>query len=87
MDINMQNLVNMPCGQGFQLGAKHTLNALKLTPIRDPTKLYKHRINGSINMYVNEEVIRGSLIFTPLFINVTLKPCPPGFSDEILGCD
>lgn len=66
-----------------------SLTALKSTPIRDPTKLYKHRINDSINMYIKKGVIRGSLIFTPLFINVTLKPCPPGFSlsDEILGCD
>ena len=66
-----------------------SLTALKSTPIRYPTELYKHRISDSINMYVNEGIIRGSLIFTPLFINVTLKPCPPGFSlgDEISRCD
>ena len=66
-----------------------SLTALKSTPVRDPTDTYKSRINDSINAYINEGVIRGSLIFTPLFINVILKPCPPGFSlsDEVLGCD
>ena len=66
-----------------------SLTALMSTPIRDTTELYKRRIKDSINMYINEGIIRGSLIFTPLFMNVTLKCCPPGFSlsDEILRCD
>lgn len=66
-----------------------SLTALKSTPIRNPTEGYKREINKAINTYINEGVIEGSLIFTPLFIDVTLKSCPPGFSlgDEVLGCD
>ena len=66
-----------------------SLMALKSTPVRDPTEGYKSEISDSIKAYINEGVIRGNLMFTPLFIDVTLKHCPPGFSlgDEVLGCD
>ena len=66
-----------------------SLSALKSTLIRDPTEEYQERISKSISMYNNDRVIKGSLIFTPLFINVSLDDCPPGFSlgDETLGCE
>ena len=66
-----------------------SLSALKSTLIRDPTEEYQERISKSISMYNNDRVIKGSLIFTPLFINVSLNDCPPGFSlgDETLGCE
>ena len=56
------------------------LRAIKSNLVWDPNENYREDINKTINMYYNERVIEGTLIFTPLFVNVTLKPCPSGFS-------
>ena len=56
------------------------LRAIKSNLIWDPNENYRESINNSIDRYYNEGVIEGTLIFTPLFVNVTLKPCPSGFS-------
>ena len=56
------------------------LRAIKSNLIWDPNENYRESINNSIDRYYNEGIIEGTLIFTPLFVNVTLKPCPSGFS-------
>jgi predicted outer membrane repeat protein len=56
------------------------LTAVKSKLVWNPNEKYRESINKSIDKYFNEGVIEGTLIFTPLFVSVTLKRCPPGFS-------
>ena len=56
------------------------LTAVKSNLIWDPNPNYKEDINTSIDQYYKQGVIEGALMFTPLFVNVALKPCPLGFS-------
>ena len=57
-----------------------SLTAMKSNPIRSPTQSYQEAIEASISRYMDEGVIDDLLMFTPLFINVTLKDCPLGFN-------
>ena len=97
-----QTLMRTECGRlNFTIYSKHngvhvlTLTAVKsnLVRIRDNDKYqmeetYKD-INTSIARYNNESVIEGDLIYTPLYLHVTLDQCPPGFSlsNKTLGCE
>ena len=56
------------------------LTAVKSNLVWDPNEKYKEDMEDSIDKYISEGVIEGTLIFTPIFISVTLKPCPLGFS-------
>ena len=41
---------------------------------------YYHSIREAIGEYHDQEVIKEDLSFTPLFVHVSLKPCPAGFN-------
>ena len=56
------------------------LTAIKSNLVRDPKWKYRLDVTTSIDQYYNKGVIEGTLMFTPLFVYVTLKPCPLGFS-------
>ena len=56
------------------------MTAVKSNLVWDPNEKYREDIGNSIDKYNNEGVIEGTLIFTPVFVSITLKPCPSGFS-------
>ena len=60
------------------------LTAFKSNLVWDPNQKYRFDINTSIDQYHNKGVIEGTLMFTPLFVNVTLKPCPLGFNLRLM---
>ena len=74
----------------FAIHSNNTSELLSLTALRsnhhrvqDQMNSYKDSIDASINTYETEGVIETELIFTPVFINVTLnKSCPLGFYFE-----
>ena len=80
----------------FAIHSNNTSELLSLTALRsnllrvqDQMNSYKDSINASINTYETEGVIESALIFTPVFITVTLKPCPLGFhfEEDRQACD
>ena len=56
------------------------LTAVKTNPIRSPSPKYQEAIKTAIKRYTSEGVIEDILMFTPVFINITLKHCPLGFN-------
>ena len=66
-----------------------SLTAVKSNLVRNPNQAYEQDIKTAIDRYYSEGVIEGSLIFTPLFMEVTFVPCPLGFSiaGNTSGCD
>ena len=74
----------------FAIHSNNTSELLSLTALRsnllrvqDQMNSYKDSIDASINTYETEGIIESDLIFTPVFISVTLiKPCPLGFYFE-----
>lgn len=63
------------------------LRAIKSNLVWDPNETYRKDIDSSIDMYYNEGVIENTLIFTPVFVDVALRPCPSGFNLFNSRCD
>ena len=61
------------------------LTAVKSNLVWNPNTKYREDINKSIEKYYGEGVLEGALLYSPVFVNVTLRPCPLGFSLFQLG--
>ena len=45
----------------------------------EPTNITTSRIISSINNYLTDQSIDQTLLHTPIVLNITFLPCPPGF--------